>query len=329
MVEPPDSPEVQGFMVAFQRLRNLVDSTPEVIAKEALDNRRLRDLCLDVRFCAITLKEKERSRRELFVSSTNPAFIAAWRDYELNYSGPVGEAASILFTGEGFWDDTETAAPSVPSPAMPEQSFETRWKETADAALRNANQVNGAIEEARIAIDAFPGDSRDYENSIQDGIAAWNCLADEVGFDLAGVFRRRDLTPFIMIPRHVSRPHGTAEPLSLLTLLQQAQEAVIYGVPFAAIALMRAILEVLLKENYCGTGTELSELINTARALPQTVPPARLHSLRKLANNILHFNKPYFTSERTSDLAIEREIISHLSSLQTLIEQAPQAPTRR
>jgi len=132
-----------------------------------------------------------------------------------------------------------------------------------------------------------------------------------------------------MIPRHVSRRHGAAEPLSLLTLLQQAQEAFIYGVPFAAIALMRAILEVLLKENYCGTGTELSELINTARALPQTVPPARLHSLRKLANNILHFNKPYFTSERTSDLAIEREIISHLSSLQTLIEQAPQAPTRR
>jgi hypothetical protein len=115
MVESWDSPEVQRFMVAFQRLRNLVDSTPEVIAKEALDNRRLRDLCLDVRFCAITLKEKERSRRELFVSSTNPAFIAAWPDYEFSYSGPVGEAASIMFSGEGFWGDTETAAPSAPA----------------------------------------------------------------------------------------------------------------------------------------------------------------------------------------------------------------------
>jgi hypothetical protein len=132
-----------------------------------------------------------------------------------------------------------------------------------------------------------------------------------------------------MIPRHVSRRHGAAEPLSLLTLLQQAQEAFIYGVPFAAIALIRAILEVLSKEHYCATGTDLSELINTAR-LPQTVPPARLHRLRTLANNILHFKKSSFTNERTSDsAAIEREIISHLSSLQTLIEQAPQSPTRR
>ena len=80
---------------------------------------------------------------------------------------------------------------------------------------------------------------------VEGGVEAWKSLVDEVGFDLEGVFRRRALVPFINIPSHVAKRHGD-ETLSLLTLLQQAHEAFVYGVPFAALALMRAILETVL-----------------------------------------------------------------------------------
>ena len=39
-------------------------------------------------------------------------------------------------------------------------------------------------------------------------------------------------------------------------LLQQAQDAFIYGAPFAAIALMRAILEIVLSRHYGAAGRE-------------------------------------------------------------------------
>ena len=49
--------------------------------------------------------------------------------------------------------------------------------------------------------------------------------------------------PLVLIPRHVSKSHGEAEKLSLLTHLQQARDAFVFGVPFAALALMRSILK--------------------------------------------------------------------------------------
>jgi hypothetical protein len=64
-------------------------------------------------------------------------------------------------------------------------------------------------------------------------------LTENVSFDLAGVFRRRRLAPFVMIPRHVSGRYGTSDPLSLMARLQQAQEAFVCGIPLAAFALMR------------------------------------------------------------------------------------------
>jgi len=41
MSESSDSPNVQAFMAAFQKLRNLVDDKPEVIASEARKNESL------------------------------------------------------------------------------------------------------------------------------------------------------------------------------------------------------------------------------------------------------------------------------------------------
>ena len=95
MAEASDSPEVQTFMAAFQKLRNLVDDAPEVIVSEARDNGALRRLCHALFDAALQLKIKERSRRELYSAPTNPAFVKAWRDYERTYDMGAAFEAGI------------------------------------------------------------------------------------------------------------------------------------------------------------------------------------------------------------------------------------------
>ena len=223
----------------------------------------------------------------------------------------------------------EQAQPGASKPCRSTEAHKkTRWEIIASAAAANATSIKAAIEHARSDAETFAQSgvySEDYKDEIYAGIDAWDGLIDEVGFDLEGVFRRRALVPFTLVPRHVSEGHGDKETLSLLTLLQQAQDAFVYGVPFAALALMRAILELILKKHYGAVGGDLVDLINNARGLPQIFHPARLHTLRKFANTVLHFKKEDEKHFATN----ERELVSLLLTLRALIEGAPKSPTGR
>ena len=73
-----------------------------------------------------------------------------------------------------------------------------------------------------------------------------------IGFDLSGILRRRSLIPVVLIPKHVADRHGAKhgphpdKKLPLWLQLQQSQEAFPYGIPLAAISLMRALTELVL-----------------------------------------------------------------------------------
>jgi Domain of unknown function (DUF4145) len=72
----------------------------------------------------------------------------------------------------------------------------------------------------------------------------------------------------VLVPRHVAAKHASANELSFIKNLQQAQEAFIFGTPYAALALMRSIMEAVLRDHYRAQGNDLAERINNARALP-------------------------------------------------------------
>jgi hypothetical protein len=79
--------------------------------------------------------------------------------------------------------------------------------------------------------------------------------------------------------------------MSVLKNLQQAHDAFIFGAPFATLALMRSIMEAVLRDHYGAQGDDLRERINNARAhLPSQANVLRLHQLRKLANTVLHLD---------------------------------------
>jgi hypothetical protein len=304
-----DSSQVVEFMALFQKLRDWIDDDPNSLEKLAADDEALKQLCNDLGFAATVLSMNEKRQRRLFSAPSDPKFIEAWRTYEDRYASPV----SGIFLSDLGLDPG-------PSPVKNRSRADFLWETADDDAKDQAEAIEGAI---TFANDQATQDYRDFPDglreSIEEGTSAWTRLAKETDFDLRVIFRRRELVPFIVIPRHVSQHHGEAEKLSLLTHLQQAHDAFIFGVPFAALALMRSILETTLKMHYHATGTNLEKLIDNCSCLPPDSSRPALHRLRHLANDVLHFNK-----ERIRLPAdFERELLSLLNVLRALIEGAP------
>ena len=100
----------------------------------------------------------------------------------------------------------------------------------------------------------------------------------------------------------------------------------IFGVPFAALALMRSIMETMLRDHYNAEGNDLSERINSVRKiLPAGANEAALHRLRKLANAVLHGRADSGEMLTTLEpFQMEKEMVSLLLVLRALIEGVPQ-----
>ena len=116
----------------------------------------------------------------------------------------------------------------------------------------------------------------------------------------------------------------------MYTHLQQAHDAFIYGAPYAALALVRSILENILRDHYGAKGVDLNELINQAFQSRRQQSDLRgdLHHIRKLANTILHWDRDEREKEKKffSGKFDEREQKMRLLflALRKLIEEAPE-----
>jgi hypothetical protein len=306
-----DSAEVVKFMTLFARLKEYCDDTPEDVVELAKKDDSVSKIASNLFWAGHFLRESERRHRTLFTAPVNPGFQKAWRDYEVRYEGVMAEAmlgGFPDFLNEGEADQTTKA--------------EREWHSAALDAAEEAKAIEEAIDFAQFNVEQ---DWRDfpegYAEDIQRGIDAWTNLKKQAGFDLKAVFRRRALIPFVLVPRSVAARHGSAEKLSLLNNLQQAHDAFTYGVPHAALALMRSILEAVLRDHYGAEGSDMSERIQNARGLPRAASATALHRLRKLANAALHLNRDDDAGlSKMDEVRLEKEIVSLLLVLRSLIE---------
>lgn len=328
MVGSEDDEDVIRFRTRFEKLRDWIDDNPVGLPKLAYDDAPLQALCFEVWESSNRISSKERRHRELFAGPVDPAFISAWRDFEERYRSAIFEITVVA---------SLDLAPSNGHLAakIENDRFDSEWRRAAEEAALDAAAVNAAINQADVEVcsvhesgsESNHSDYVEHLEEVKAGVTAWANLADQVGFDLEGVFRRRALVPFVNIPSHVANNQGKTDPLTLTTHLKQAQEAFVYGVPFAALALMRSILDVVLRRYYCESTfdkDDLKDIIDYARGLPSVANKQRLHRLRMLANNILHFNTDRVNLPRE----MEREILSFLLVLRALIEQAPKVHRR-
>jgi Domain of unknown function (DUF4145) len=315
-----DSDEIVKFQVLYSKVKEYCDNVPDNLIADVERDSSVKELCNELHWAAFLVQANDRRRHELFTAPVDPEFLLAWRDFEERYDRVLSQ---IIFADIiGDLGDAKT-------PEKPKAEF--LWECADEEAADRARAIKAAIDFARDQAEGGWQDFPDgFAETIEDGISAWNSLVTEAGFDLRGAFRRRELVPFVLIPRHLADRQGSKDRLSIYKNLQQAHDAFIFGAPFASLALMRSIMEAVLRDHYGAQGRDLSEQIDNARDnLPKGANPAALHRLRRLANMILHLD-----AERAASLPdvktfqLEKEIVSLLFVVRALIEGAPQRRMR-
>lgn len=169
-------------------------------------------------------------------------------------------------------------------------------------------------------------DEHDINYTAKEGWEFWENLKYESRLDLRGIIRRRALIPFVLFPRHVSARLTRTDLPSIYQNLRQAHEAFVFGVHFAALTLMRSVMEIVVRDHYGGTGSNLSQCIDSAtkrRSLPKARAD-KLYELKNLADKILHVQSEGGAGITIKDKRdFELQIITHLFTLRALIEESP------
>lgn len=311
MTAGKDSAQVVSFMVQFQRLRDLLADDPSELLARASKDEALKELCIGILSVANELRFSERRNQRSFVAPVDPAFIAAWRAYERRYEPHV---LDIYLPDVDPAEDEKRVRNRVHPDIVWQET--DRWAEELRSALDISLQFAFASAQAVEHWDGYDGDLEDKTEDSVDAFIELNLAARN---DLRGIFRRRALVPFVLVPRHVAQHHGDGEKLSLHTQLEEAHGAFVFGLHFAALALMRSVLETTLKVHYRTPGNDLKERIGNCQNLPRGTSIQSLDRVRKLANNVLHFERN--GKQVPSDF--EREVLRLLNALRALIEGAP------
>jgi len=229
--------------------------------------------------------------------------------------------------------------------ALGESISATAREDAERALLRAENEVTrltAALEQAQIGLSDFritapfagtvlirsvdPGDQVDPARVLMR-LADLDPIHVEVEVDetyaaVLRMLRRRALVPFVLVPRKVANQDGSEMRSALLQNLKEAQDAFVHGTPVACVVLLRATVEVALKEHYRSFGTTLKERIESVRGkLPLGATVRELHELRELANALLHDPSTRLrTGVGPSDAETETNVVAMLVVVRGLIE---------
>lgn len=313
-----DAPEVIIFRAAFSRLKDWLGDNPDEVDQAADDDSDIRLVVMCLGLAASAIRQSEMGSAGAFAAPVDPAFIREWRDYEDRYESVVAPCYQRFHKDWDHWDsDGYQIVPAL----------EDAWDLLKVDFLEANEELEAFFEEVeeQIIKSEDEGGSVELTPEIaQDAVENWGFLVQSAPIDVTGIIRRRLMIPFVLVPRQVALKYGPTDSLSLLTQLRQAQEAFIFGIPLAALALMRSVLETTMANHYNARGAGIAEMINSISGnMPRNVNKAQLHDLRMLANSALHPDRNSSTKIRRLDgTALEKEIARHLHGLRALVEGA-------
>lgn len=320
-----DSSDVIEFRTLYRQLKDQCEERPANIPQLCENSESIRKLSIQLHWSGFFMRYSERLQPELYTSPVDPDFIREWREYEMFYEPIVNKISEEELLRELDISEENLSSKTDRVPAR-----DQLWEDADRDAIELAHVVNRAMEFAQVQVHEgeYPDEVPEI---VSDGVAGWESLQAHAGFDLRGVLRRRKLVPFVLVPRQVAaRGERTNR---MVKNLQQAHGAFVFGAPYAALTLMRAILEAVLRDHYGAEGAGLGEKIDSVHQelLPAEARRARLHRLRRTANSILHEPQSGIQShmridEKRPELmsmdekGLEKEIVSLLLVLRALIE---------
>lgn len=332
--------EFEQFLVAFNKLKTAAGN-PQRLAAFYEESGALRDAVAELQDY---IGRSGQFERRIFLSgpkrfSQVPAeFEAEWQAYKSQWEYAIANAqlgelvgARVPFTPPPY-DRNHMQEGENPDPGQDEE-FDPKFHD-GGAALRLGtdylwSELDAYGEQVR------SGEYSDYAkltaNKCRIALDAFDYLRNVIGIDLDDMFRRWREVPTVFMPSEVSNKHGD-ERGSLNELLDDAVRAYVCGASAAAIAMCRAVLEIVIKDHYIPdpqdrTYTDrggkvrekgLGELIVLAEKRFEFLRPLKLGALKCAGDRILHrYNRSEPT--RRDD---EQRIVMIMTTLKTLIQQA-------
>jgi len=331
-------PDVE-FLIRFNDLKERTKSRPQNLSWLCKNDDGLASLASDLKRIATSIARQIETKSDRYVAQVSTNFIDAYTEYLKEYRDAVETAATLHddklleFIRQKIGED-----PNYFDSYFAEKGIDP--DAPSDFDVLEDNPVNLVYDIISVAdsMATMPKDFRDdLHDEMHKALGAWNFFEDTVGIDLAGIYRRWKATPVTLVPKHVSDRHGLTEPGSLYDMLRQAHRAYVFGCERAAMALCRALLELVLKKHWGieedegylkekqrrkGYEPGLEKIITIAEARHDAKYKLRKHHLlqkKELADDVLHAKRP--PRHVSGD-----EVTLFLETLKFLIEKAPVGP---
>jgi hypothetical protein len=301
---------ISEFLSLQRKILTCCDDQPELVLPTARQDPQFRTLCLKFGRIVAKLDQENRKSKDGMIEPVPDIFIRQWRSYEEDLREPISyiELLDLLDSIDGSEDKPH-----------PTSTYESDWSFADDQGAEAARLVKWTLRYFRDMAD---------DDDFLDGISNIELLLNPDNIDIQGAFRRLELVPNLLVPQKVARA-ARGENFALYQLWADARRAFIFGSLLAAIPLVRAILEKLLRDFYKAKGENLSDLIG---GFSTGLRKDELHRIRIVANAVLHtetklYQKSEFQLAREKKIVQEaasdpeREAVQLLKAVRNLIER--------
>jgi hypothetical protein len=198
----------------------------------------------------------------------------------------------------------------------PEEAVRHPWLHLAEG-LASAESFLDSAAEVRAEVDS------EHAAATRAAVVVLAALAEHFG-GWSALQQRLDQFEPIAVPLDVAAAHGETDHASLLRAIRECYQAWLFGLPIAAVALARRVIEITLRDHWLPTSfknASLAELMDAAQELyPDQIAPDFWGRLRQFANRVVHANAQEF-------VALERDLPRLIELMRKLIERAPRSPT--
>lgn len=296
---------ITEFLERFGDLKARVKHNPGSVVWMAKEREDVARCSSDLSAAWRKLNQYLATSPEKGISRVPSAFKTEFRDFQSDWLRPVEAAAQV------HWDKIRPEVEQFIS-ELPKERIAELSRPNFDPTKEDPAELVADMIWLSSAYEDFDDDLGDEQRKAQQ---AWRYFEDTIGLDLREVNKRWLLIQPIFIPEHVSNTYGANDPTSLNELLYQAVRAFVFGATSAAIAMCRALMDLVLRKHYRCEGEDLKAVIVFAEAQPRYfwMRELRLQEKRLLANALLH---DYRRIE-------EEAVVQFLSALKELIERSP------
>lgn len=273
-----------------------------------------------------------------FIIQSHPEFYRAYRDYERHWKG----AYPALLDWEDIQAGVEPLSARIDrlldeAPggiASETEQSATSWDDDDDWSFDpDEHSAAELIEELESYLSDTASNRGDPHFFRWAKALGW--LRDTVGMNFKDIERRWHEFPVIPVAQHVSDQYSPNKPDGLFGYINEIRIAYVFKADQAAIAMCRAVTEVLIRSHYC-SADDLRAFDNTGKKQPDLIPLINvlqkkrafkfledLHLIEnvKKANDILHSNKPDYIALPNHMKGL---VISWVTALTEMINKAPE-----